>query len=56
MILFLMNLAAIMAARVTVFSTQATCGSCCLEDFSRGRARMVRLIQKKPLVSCSFTS
>lgn len=53
---FLENLAAILAARVTVFSTAAACGPCCLEDFSSGKARTVRLIQKKPLVSCSCTN
>ncbi len=51
-----MNLAAILAAKVTVFSTHADCWCCCLRDRPTGRARMVRLIQKKSFVKLSFTS
>ncbi len=53
---FLMNLAAILAAKVTVFSAHAACWCCCLRDRPRGRDRMVRLIQKKSFVKLSFTS
>ena len=53
---FLMNPAAILAAKVTVFSAHAACWCCCLRDCPRGRASMVRLIQKKSFVKLSFTS
>ena len=51
-----MNLAAILAAKVTVFSAHAACWCCCLRDCPEGRASMVRLIQKKSFVKLSFTS
>jgi len=54
--LLLINLTAILAASVTVFSVQAACWLCCLWDCPGGSARMVRLIQKKSLARCSFTS
>lgn len=54
--LFLMNLAAILAANVTVFSAHVVCCLCRPTDLSRGTERVVRLIQKKSLVKRSLTS